>query len=303
MRVGITGASGFVGRALMASASQLGFTPIAIVRRPSGFPDEVVIDDMTDPNGPIPQDLMLNSVVHLFAKTHDGTGDKKNEVAFRKINVDGTRWALNFAKATGADRFVFLSSIKVMGEQTILGSPFTEKTHSSPEDIYGLTKLEAENVVRESGISSVVLRSPLVYGPNAKGNFRLLTKLAQSGIPLPFASIQNRRSLIGLDNLCSAILTCCAHPAADGKIYLVSDGKPISTPELLRQMAIAQQRPIRLIPFPPVMLSILAKIVGKSQISKRLLSSLEIDSRAIERDLGWEPVVTVAESLQSINRN
>jgi nucleoside-diphosphate-sugar epimerase len=220
-------------------------------------------------------------------------------IAYRQVNVAGTENLARQAVEHGVRRLVFLSSIKVHGEETAV--PYTEQHLAAPQDPYGASKLEAEKILHEisteTGLEVVIIRPPLVYGPGVKANFLNLLKIVERGVPLPLASITNARSLVYLGNLIDAIVTCATHPRAAGQTFLVSDGEDVSTPQLIRQLATALDRPARLLPFPPSLMRLAGKLTGKSMAVDRLLGSLVVDSGKIRRELGWKPPYTMAEGL------
>ena len=245
----------------------------------------------------------IDCVVHLAARTHvldDHSSDPY--AAYRHINVLGTTALAQQAAATGVRRLIFLSSIKVNGEATIT-HPYTENDTPQPEDAYGVSKLEAEEALKrigtDTGLETVVLRPPLVYGPGVKGNFLRLLRLIERGMPLPLASINNRRSLVGVANLADAIIACIAAPVAAGKTYLVSDGEDISTPQLISRLANAMGMTPYLLPCPSVLLNSGAALLGKRAVASRLTGSLQVDSGRIRRELGWQPRYSLDQGLKS----
>jgi UDP-glucose 4-epimerase len=216
---------------------------------------------------------------------------------FRKVNTGG---ALNLARqaaAAGVRRFIFLSSVKVSGETGF----FREDDVESPRDAYAMSKFEAEQGLRsiadETGMEVAIIRPPLVYGPGVKANFQALMRAICKGIPLPLASIDNRRSLVAIDNLVDLIVTCIDHPAAANEIFLVSDGNDLSTPELVRRIARTMGRPARLIPMPPPLLIAAAAVLGRRDTAERLISSLQVDITKARELLGWRPPLSVDEGL------
>ncbi|WP_148863378.1 UDP-glucose 4-epimerase family protein [Marinobacter fonticola] len=242
-------------------------------------------------------------VVHTAARAHimqDNAVDPLSE--FRKINVDGTESLARQSAAAGVRRFVFISSIKVNGEQTNPGKPFTASDLVATDDPYGISKLEAEQklwaIGRETGMEIVVIRPTLVYGPGVKGNFASLIRLVQKGLPLPFGAISNKRSLVGLDNLVDLIIACLDHPAAANQVFLVSDGRDLSTTELLRTLAEADGKRARLIPVPEGLLEFSAALLGKRAMARRLLGSLQVDISKNRELLGWTPPFSVEEGLK-----
>ncbi len=276
----VTGATGFVGTALCTALPQYGFRVRRAVRA-SIHPgtDAVVvghIDATTDWSAAL---AGVDGIVHLAARTHDVLDPTPQRLDdYRRLNVAGTRRLAEEAARAGVRRFVFMSSVKVNGEAT-QGRPFRESDVPQPRDAYGITKLEAEQVLQElsraGAMEIVVLRPPLVYGAGVKGNFLRLMGLLARGVPLPFASIRNRRSLIYVGNLIDAIVTALRSPQAAGGTYLVSDGEALSTPDLLRRLGRALGRDARLLPCPPALLR-----AGRSRAAPRsgaLTGSLEVD--------------------------
>ncbi len=222
--------------------------------------------------------------------------------AFRTINAAATANLARQAARAGVRRFVYLSSVKVNGEETPPGHAFTERDPPMPLDPYGISKHEAEialdEVSRESGMEFVVIRPPLVYGPAVKGNFRSMMHWLCRGVPLPLGAIHNRRSLVALDNLVDLIVTCLRHPAAGNQIFLVSDGEDMSTTQLLRRLARALDRPARLISVPMPFLRLGLALVNKGDIAQRLCGSLQIDISQTHKTLNWSPPVGVEEGLR-----
>lgn len=305
----VTGANGFVGQALCAEAIRRGLPVIGAARSacelPAGVEQVIVgtIDGETDWTDALPR---VDVVIHLAARVHVmRETDADPLAAFRYVNVAGTkRLALMAAKA-GVRRFVFLSSVGVNGNVTH-ELPFTEEDEPHPQNPYALSKLEAEKVLHgisaELGMEVVIIRAPLVYGPGNPGNFLRLLSLVDKGWPLPLASVTNSRSLIYLENLVDAIVTCISHPKAAGQTYLINDGEDVSTPELIRKVAAALGRPARLFPFPPSLMRFAGKLFGKSDAVERLVGSLTIDSSKIRRELGWKPPYTMEEGLAETAR-
>lgn len=243
----------------------------------------------------------IDTVIHLAARVHimnDTSCDPL--VEFRQVNVAGTKRLASEAAKAGVNRLVFISSIKVNGEETEV--PYTLDSTPNPSDPYGISKWEAEQCLRqieaETGMEVVVVRPTLVYGPGVKANFLNMMKIIQRGIPLPLASITNKRSLIYIGNLVDALATCSTHPTAAGKTYLVSDGEDVSTPELIRRVARALGKPARLVPITPIMLRLAGAMAGKSAAVNRLTGSLTVDSSKIRHELGWIPPFTMAEGLR-----
>lgn len=304
-RVLVTGAGGFVGTALVRELARRGSTPIACVRRPPAARlagvEYIEADELL---GSPALDAALagsDAVVHLVARTHSADLDDPRAVAlYRHINVEMTHaLALRCIRA-GVRRFVFMSSAKVNGEETF-GRPFREDDPERPEDLYGQTKLEAERLLAActagTGLGVTIVRPPLIYGPGVKANFRRLIGLVARGVPLPFGSVRNARSLIGLDNLCDLLAIALAHPAAVGETFLVADGAPVSTPALLRAIGSALGRPARLLPVPVGILKAAAGATGRQAEFRRLTASLAVDTGKVARQLDWRPPRTFSEGL------
>ncbi len=308
MKVLVTGATGFVGRALCAHLLQHGFFIRAASRCgpsspaiPSGTEKVRIasVDGKTDWSEAL---AGVDVAVHLAARVHVMQESNPDPLgAFRIVNRDGTRRLAEMAAACGVRRMVFVSSIKVNGERTS-DHAFSESDLPSPEDPYGISKWEAEqelwSIARTTGLQVVVVRPPMVYGPGVPGNFLRMLKFIRMGIPLPLGSVRNQRSLVYLENLCDAIRACVQHPAAGGHTFLVSDGEDVSTPELIRLLSQYLGYRSRLIPFPPALMRAAAGLVGFRAESERLLGSLRVDSSAIRQMLQWNPPCSLREGLR-----
>ena len=244
-----------------------------------------------------------DAVIHCAARAHIMGDDATDPLAeYRRVNVRGT---LNLARQAieyGVKRFIFISSVKVNGEQTSLGRPFTADDIPAPVDAYGISKWEAEQglqqLAAETGIEVVIIRPPLVYGPGVKGNFARMIKLVSRGLPLPLGAIHNRRSLVALDNLVDLIVTCIDHPLAADQVFLAGDGQDLSTSELLRGVSTAMSLPSRLLPVPSPILMSTATVLGKKRVAQRLFGSLQVDITKTRDVLGWTPPVSVDEGLR-----
>jgi len=305
----VTGASGFIGRALCAELLLHGYTVKASVRSLNaracialeGTETIAVgaVDVSTDWHDALED---CDAIVHLASRVHVMTDKASDPLAeFRSVNVDGTLNLANEAANAGIRRFVFLSSVKVNGEQTLPGKPFTEQNAPAPLHSYAISKYEAEKGLQklssQSGMEVVIIRSPLVYGPGAKANILNMMRWLKKGVPLPLGAIDNRRSLIGLDNLIDFIITCLESPAAANQIFLVSDGEDVSSSSLLNRMATGLNVPARLFPFPKKILEAILMIVGRKDIAQRLYGSLQVDITKAKTNLGWYPPVSVDEGL------
>lgn len=308
MKVLLTGAGGFVGQALLARlAAQDSLELVAVSRRPvSGFPQGVthaLVADIAADTAWVQALRSVQVVIHAAARVHVMTDKVADPLAeFRKINVDGTLSLARQAALEGVRRFIFISSIKVNGEGTLLGEPYDSEAMGDPVDPYGISKMEAELGLRtisfETGMEVVIIRPVLVYGPGVKANFLSMMRWLHKGVPLPFGSIDNRRSLVALDNLVDLIVTCIGHPAAANQTFLVSDGEDLSTTELLRRMGMALGKPTRLLPVPKWLIERGAVILGKQALAQRLCGSLQVDINKSRELLGWVPPVSVDEALR-----
>lgn len=308
MKVLVTGASGFVASALLSRwAPDPQYQIKAALRRkrseiPHGV-SLVEIDDLgpkTDWQAAV---AGMDAVVHTAGRVHvmnEPASDPLGE--FRRVNVEGTLNLACQAAAAGVRRFIYISSVKVNGEGDLSERPFTETDPPNPQDAYGLSKWEAEQALMkvsgETNLEVVILRFPLVYGPRMKGNMPRLFWLADRGLPLPFQRVRNRRSLLYVGNAVSAISKSLSHPNAAGATFMVSDGEPVSTPELIRRIASVLNRPVRLIPFPTSVLRSAGRLIRRSEEVNRLLDSLIVDSSKIGRILNWSPSYTLDQGLK-----
>ncbi|MCF5657284.1 MULTISPECIES: UDP-glucose 4-epimerase family protein [Pseudomonas] len=303
----VTGASGFVGSAVVQRLSLMaGCKVMALVRR-----DGVVLPATVSPVRAGPDYLAgeplplcgVDVLVHCAARVHvmsDASSDPLTE--YRKVNVVGTLKLAEQAAQAGVKRFVFISSIKVNGEGTRPGQPYTADDVPSPCDPYGVSKMEAEQQLRllaqSTGMEVVIIRPVLVYGPRVKANFRSMMSWLNKGVVLPLGAIGNQRSLVALDNLVDLIVTCMTHPAAAGQTFLVSDGEDLSTTQLLRRMGAALGKPARLLPVPAMLLEWGAALIGRKSIGQRLCGSLQVDITKARDLLGWVPPTSVSEALK-----
>ena len=245
----------------------------------------------------------VDVLIHLAARVHimnDLESDPFSK--FNQSNVQGTLMLAKQASKAGVKRFIFISSVKVNGETTSDDQPFTSDDHHIPTDPYGLSKYEAEqgllSLAKETGMEVVIIRPPLVYGPDVKANFASMMHWVKKGIPLPLGAIHNKRSLVAIENLVSFIIHCIDHPKAANEIFLISDGEDVSTTELLKKVAKAFQVYSWLIPIPVSWMKLAARIVGKGDVANRLFSSLQVDSSKARDLLGWQQVITMDEQLK-----
>ena len=292
----VTGANGFVGRALSRRLANADFS-VTAAWRGTGLPPEAATRTVQIPSiGPCDDfGALLDGcrvVVHLAARVHVM---RENPVAaletYRQINLGGTLNLARQAAAAGVRRYIFLSTAKVLGEEGDIGDRGDDL--ACPEGPYSLTKFEAEQGLRgiseETGLEIVVLRPPLVYGPGVRANFLRLLRAIDHGWPLPLGAVKNRRSMIYVGNLADAIVKCIEHPAASGRTYLVSDGEDLSSPDLVRRLAHELGRPARLLSVPLPLLRAAAQVLGKGRELDRLAGSLYFDAQAIYDELGWTP--------------
>ena len=305
-RLLITGANGFVGKAVCNEAMHHGLSVNGALRihgEVPGWIEPFVVGEInaaTDWSSALRD---VNVIVHLAARAHVMNDTEADPLtAFRAVNVVGTQNLARQAAAAGVKRFVFISSVKVNGESTQLGRAFTEADAPNPQDPYGQSKHEAEQDLRElsaeTGMEVVIIRPPLVYGPGVKANFAALMQAVQRGWPLPLGAVHNQRSLVALDNLVDFIITCVAHPQAANQTFLVSDGQDLSTTELVRCMAHAADMPARLLPVPVWALQTGASLLGKGDAIKRLCGNLQVDMSKAHSLLSWLPPLSVEEGLR-----
>ncbi|GAB3658243.1 NAD-dependent epimerase/dehydratase family protein [Ramlibacter alkalitolerans] len=291
----VTGASGFIGRALVRHLHAAGRPVVAVSRHawtpPAGVRAVAVAgyDDVATLAAAVPAGSV---VVHLASIAHRG-----GEAAEFTASTRAAQDMLAAAAAAGARRFVFVSSIGVNGNVTH-GKPFTEADPPEPAEPYARSKLRAEEIVRAGPLEHVILRPPLVAGPDAPGNFGRLLRAVRSGLPLPFASIRNARTFIAIDNLVDLLALCLDHPAAANQLLLAGDAEDLSTPELVRCIAEGLGRPARLFPLPSGLLRALAAGAGKARLAESLCGSLQVDAGKAKRLLGWQPRLTAAEGVR-----
>ena len=291
-RVAVTGASGFVARAMILSKPTR-HEYVSISRHPVAF-ERVAWRPSPDLSESADWRLVLDgidAVVHLAGRVH--LAPDRDSAAYFSENCAGTIKLAEDAIAAGVSRFVYLSTAKVLGDES--GAvPFAEDAIAHPEGPYAASKLAAEQGLcgLRGRMQITILRPPLVYGPGVKANFLALLSAVARGVPLPLASIHNRRSLIGVDNLATAIVACLESPKAAGRTYFVTDGPPLSTPDLVRAIASALGKPPRLFAFPPRLLESCGAVVGRAETVKRLTRSLELDDQAIRSELGWRAAHT-----------
>ena len=302
----LTGASGFVGRRLAQALIQKNIPLICASRQPVHTQGAVCqsVEDLsptTDWNHCLGG---VQTVIHCAARVHVMQESARDPLTlFRQVNVAGTLRLAEQAAAAGVKQFIFLSSVKVNGEETAPGAAFTEDCAPLPIDPYGISKYEAEQALlalgQQTGMAITIIRPPLVYGPGVGANFLSMLKWVKRGIPLPLGSIRNQRSFVFIDNLVSLIMCCIQNPQASNQVFLVSDGQDMSTTDLLTKSAAAFGVTSRLLPCPPGLLMFMAKLAGKKSVADRLCQSLQVDIHKAQRLLGWTPPYTVEQGLQA----
>lgn len=310
-RVAVTGAGGFIGRAVIPALVARGFAVRGLVRDAPPALNDVeirVIGDLTEHNQSALTDMLrdTDAVVHLAARVHlPARADA--QAAYGAMNVEVTQRLARAAVECGIVHFVFASSIKVNGEATSSGRPFRETDVPQPHDAYARSKWEAEaslaQVAADSGLRVTALRLPLTYGPQAKANFAAMVRAIRRGIPLPLDGIVNRRSLLGVGNLADALAVVLGDVDASaqgrGATYLLADGQVVSTPELARAIGVAVGVPARLFALPPSLLRSVAGLVGRDETLARLTGSLEADTHAFRSRFHWSPPQTLAQGMRA----
>ncbi|MGP5469752.1 UDP-glucose 4-epimerase family protein [Pseudomonas helleri] len=306
-KIFVTGASGFLGSALIEKlASTKNYQVVVPVRREGtefaeGIEPVLVKTDYLL-NGELPLGG-VDVVVHCAARVHvmsETISDPLKE--FRRINVDGTLRLAEQAALAGVKRFIFISSVKVNGELTTLGKPFTADDEPAPSDPYGISKMEAEQQLRllgqRTGLEIVIIRPVLVYGPGVRANFRSLMSWVNKGYPLPLGAVRNKRSLVSLGNLVDLIVTCLEHPGAENQTFMVSDDDDMSTTDLLVRMSKALGRRPYLIPVPMSLLLKGSAFLGRRAVGLRLCGSLQVDISKTRNLLDWNPPISVEDALR-----
>lgn len=304
-KVLVTGASGFVGEAIVFRLlADKQFCPIAAARGATRLHGlcSVMPFDLTHPQ----IQLALNDVqvvVHAAARVHIMNETAADALAeFRKVNVKGTIKLAQHAAASGVKRFIFISSIKVNGERTLPGKPFKADDLPNPLDPYGVSKYEAEEALKrlsyDTGMELVIIRPPLIYGPGVQANFLSMLSWLDKSVPLPLGAIRNQRSLVSIANVVSLIVICIDHPAASNQTLLVSDGEDISTTQLLRRLSMALDKPARLWPVPESLLRLAASLFGKKAVAQRICDSLQVDISKNRELLMWVPPTSLDKALR-----
>jgi len=308
----VTGTSGFVGQALCSTLVARGQRVRAAVRSADSMPsadglDVVAVGEVGAQTNWSAALAGVDCVIHCAARAHViHETEVDARAVYRAVNVSGTQRLAEQAAALGVRRLVFLSSIGVLGIHTNGRGPFFVSDVPKPVEDYAISKWEAEQalwaVSAQTGLEVVAVRSPLVYGPQVKGNLLRLLGLVARGVPQPFEAVHNQRSLVGLSNLVDLLLRCAEHPAAAGQTFLASDGQDLSTPQLIRLMAEGMNRPARLLPVPMALLQAVGSLLGKRSEIDRLVASLQVDSGHTQAQLGWTPPVSLEEGVREMAR-
>ena len=302
MKYLITGGHGFLGRHLVQSLNNLKIDHRATVRGLAG-PNEFSTSDLNVFTSWPQLFESVDVVIHTAAKAHDMSGAKELKEIYQNTNFNLTVKLAEEAKKYGVKKFIFLSTIKVNGELTTT-KPFTAEDIPAPQDDYGKSKLQAELALlqlQQPGVFDIVIIRPcLIYGEGVKANFSNLIKLVKRNLPLPFGLLKNKRSFVSVDNLIDFILVTAKNPAANGQIFLVSDGHDITLTELITSLATAPEQKVILLPIPPWMMRLGLFLIGRSDLSQRLFSSLQVDIEKSQKLLNWQPRVPMAQSLQKM---
>ncbi|GEK73665.1 MULTISPECIES: NAD-dependent epimerase/dehydratase family protein [Halomonas] len=300
MKVLITGASGFIGSVIYNVFCRLEALEVVGCSRKGGYPlvNSPSLNALSDWTTVVEG---VDVVIHTAARAHVLDESSSEPLTdFRRANVDGTIALAKQAAESGVRRFVFISSIGVNGSSNV--EPFSECHAPNPESDYAQSKFEAEvglqELAKETGLEVVIIRPPLVYGPNAPGNFGLLAKVVAKGVPLPLAKIRNRRSFVSIWNLVDLITVCLDHPKAAGEVFVVSDGDDVSTSDLLQKIGTASGHPAKLFWVPRSILKVAVTLIGKRDVYDRLFSSLQVDAGHVRKTLEWSPPLSLDEGLR-----
>lgn len=293
MKVLITGATGFIGSALAPHLASLGHYVTALVRHPIDLPGVHTVDFNDISAFSLAHAEGQDVVIHCAGVAHDNDAD---DSLYHHVNVVGTEAVTRHCVQAGVRRLVYLSSIKVHGDTS--SKPLNEHSALHPDDAYGRSKLEAERIVlAQSTIEAIVVRIPLVYGAGVKGNFAALMKWVAMGLPLPFGAVTARRSYLALDNLLDFLAMCIQVENAQGSVLYACDDPALTLPELLGLIAMAMDKPARMVPVPLPLLRAAATLLLGAKRAGKLLNNLEIDLAETTRQTGWRPPYSTAQSL------
>jgi UDP-glucose 4-epimerase len=303
-RILLTGSTGFIGSVITVQFKSSDYQLCPVVRylkddSPLNAIEVGDIDGNTDYNGALSD---VDVVIHVAARAHMMSDESSDPLAeYRKVNVEGSENLARQAAAAGVKRFVFISSVKVSGESTTAKSPYSELMKPAPEDAYGQSKYEAEEVLKQvaadTGMEVVIIRPPLVYGAGVKANFLSLLKLSTLSIPLPFGTVNNKRSMVYVGSLVDFIIRCIDHPNAANQTFLVSDGEDLSLKSLITYIRKAMGKSPLLLPVPVGLFKLAGKLTGKSGVVDRLVGNLQVDSSKARELLDWTPPYTVEQGI------
>lgn len=307
--IGITGSTGFVGSRLLERLYSSNHSLKTIGRHSTAYRVEHIPFDLNEPELLNPLSLKgMVCIVHCAARVHIVRETAESPISeYIKLNTISTLKLATKAAEAGVRRFIYLSSVKSLGESTFEKGGFCSSSSYAPEDDIGLSKARAEEGLREiaarTGMEVTIIRPPLVYGRGVKANFAAMMRLAGRNLPLPLASVRNKRSMVALDNLVDLIVTCVSHKDAGNQTFMVSDDADVSTPELLSAMTRAYGKKPRLLPCPPSLLSLGAGALGKRAVAERVLGSLQVDIEHTKQVLGWTPRVKLEDVLKEMARD
>lgn len=298
-KVLVTGATGFIGSAVSSVLADNSYELTRTASRTRSGITKMSLD--TEDWSPVLKGI--DTVVHCAALAHVPVSNDEEFIdKVRELNVTAAKRLAKQAKEHGVKRFIFLSSIKALGEATTHGQAYTNNSVCAPEDLYGESKRDAELALKKELLGSktdlIIIRPPLVYGPGVKGNFKSLMGIAQRNLPLPFGRVDNRRSLVALDNLVDLIVTCVKYPEPLNETFLVSDDHDVSTKKLLETLTQAYDKKPRLIPFPVSVMRVMAGLLGKKAVADRLFGNLQIDISHTKRTLNWQPPVRFEQAIR-----
>lgn len=312
-KVLVTGADGFIGKALCRYLKSISLQVVKAVRSPTDSSTKVQNDDTfvlgdfcanTDWENALQG---VDHIVHLAGRAHVLNETNTSPLAaYRKTNTEATTSLALEAARQGVKRFVFVSSIGVCGNRTLVGSSYSEDDKPNPHNDYALSKLEAEDslldIASQTGMEVVIIRPTLVYGPEVKANFLRLIQLVDKRLPLPFASLQNIRSFLALENLVDFIAICLDHPSASNEIFNIADGQDISTLDLVRKIGVGLGKTPFVFPVPVPLLRLLCRVIGRENDFTGIAESLQVDISKAKMKLGWEPLTTLDSALANTVR-
>jgi nucleoside-diphosphate-sugar epimerase len=307
MKILVTGANGFIGKFLTKYLAKYSHEIISVTRNISN--DSYAVGDIDENTNWTEVLTGCDVIVHLAARVHQMHDDSLDPLSeFRRVNTAGTLNLARQAMNAGVKRFIFISSIKVNGEESDF--PYSEMFEPNPSDAYAISKWEAEQglneLSRDGAMEVVIIRPPLIYGPRVKANFASMIRWVTRGVPLPFGAIHNKRSMVAVENLVDFIVLCAdisKSPKAANQIFLISDGADVSTTELLNNVRAAYGTKMPLIPIPGSWLKFTLNLIGKSELSSRLLGSLTVDISKARNLLGWEPKIDILTQLRKMAAN